>query len=377
MTPEKDKTPPRPIDELRREIDAIDLDLVARIDRRAALARAIGKAKMGEGRERFFDAARQKEVIERILGASTGEFPPEALRQVFAEIMSGCLAVERPSSVGYLGPESTFSHVAALREFGHSAELKPFKTIPEIFRAVDRGWTDYGVVPVENSTGGVIHLTLDSFIDYDLRIVSEVYLQIHQHLISRHPVAEIETIYSKAEPFMQCQEWLRENLPNAALVEVSATARGVEMARDNPRSAAIAGEQAARQYDMPMVAQNIEDMSDNTTRFLVIGKEEFRPTGHDKTSLMLSIVDRQGTLFDLLRPFHDRGINLTKIESRPTRRKAWDLVFFIDFEGHTADPNVRAALDEVQPLVRSMKIMGSYPRDVSSAPSARPAPAAD
>ncbi|MBX7246125.1 MAG: prephenate dehydratase [Candidatus Sumerlaeaceae bacterium] len=352
------------LDELRAQIDELDHELVRLLDKRAEVARRIGEAKLTEGKQRFFDASRQKKVLQSALDASNGEFPGESLRNVFVEIMSGCLAREKPPTVGYLGPEATYSHLASMSEFGNSADLRPFNSILDVFIATDREWIDYGVVPIENSTGGVIHSTLDMFLDYDLRICSEIFLRIHQNLISRNPMERIKTIYSKAEPFQQCQIWLRENLPNVQLIEVSATARGVEMSKDRDYAAAIGPALAARKYNVPILAANIEDMKDNTTRFLVISKQDSPRTGKDKTSVMISIKDKPGALFDLLKPFQARGINLTKIESRPTRRKAWDLVFFVDLEGHVADKPIAEALEEVRKAAKSFKIMGSYPRDI-------------
>lgn len=352
------------IEQCRNDIDALDRQLVELLDRRAALARDIGRTKLTEGKQRFFDASRQKRVLENVLAASNNDFPQEALRNVFVEVMSGCLAAEKPPTVGYLGPEATFTHIAALNEFGNSVAYQPYNTVDDIFLAADRDWIDHGVVPIENSTGGVIHTTLDLFLDYDLQILSEIYLHIHHNLISRNPMERVKTIYSKAEPFQQCSVWLKENLPGVQLIEVGTTVKGVEMAKDRDYAAAIGSEIAARKYNVPILAAHIEDMKDNMTRFLVIGKQEATPTGNDKTSIMFSIKDRPGALFDLLTPFKQRGINLSTIESRPSRKKAWDYFFFVDMEGHIADPKVKEALNELRGLANSVRVMGSYPQDV-------------
>lgn len=352
------------VEEIRAKIDALDKRIVGILDERAGLAKEIGKAKLDGGQQKFFDASRQKKVIEGALASSKGDFPPEALRNVFIEIMSGCLAREKPPTVGYLGPEGTFSHEAALGEFGSSVMLQAFNSFFDIFHAVDRDWVDYGVVPIENSTGGIIHSTLDLFLDFDLQICSEIFQHIHQNLISRNPMDKIKTIYSKAEPFQQCQTWLKENLPGVQLIEVATTVKGVEMARDRDYAAAIGSEIAARKYNIPIAAPQIEDMKDNTTRFVVIGKQASPRTGNDKTSLMLSIKDKPGALFDLLVPFKERSINLSKIESRPTRLKAWDYAFFIDLIGHVSDPPVAECLDLLRASSTSLRVMGSYPRDV-------------
>lgn len=351
------------IEEIRTQIDEVDQQLVALLDRRAGLAKEIGKAKVAEGRNTFFDASRQKRVVANAQAVSTGEFPADAIRSVFVEIMSASLQLEKPPTVGYLGPEATYSHVASLSEFGQSVIHQPYTSFTDIFVAVDRDWIDYGVVPIENSTHGVLHSTLDLFLDYGLHIVSEIYQPIHHNLISRNPLGQIKTIYSKGEPFQQCQLWLKQNLPGVQLIEVSSTAKGVEMAKDRDFAAAIGPDVAARKYNVPIQAANIEDLKDNATRFVVIGKQHSSPTGNDRTSLMASIDDRPGALYDLLQPLHNRGINLTKIESRPTRRKAWDLVFFMDMLGHKDEAPLTEALAELEKAAKSLRIMGSYPRD--------------
>ncbi len=351
------------IEDIRTQINQIDAQLVALLDQRAGLAKDIGKAKLEEGMQTFFDASRQKQVVARAQAAGSGVFPAEAIRAVFTEIMSASLLLEKPPTVGYLGPEATYSHVASLSEFGQSVLHQPYNTVPDIFTAVDRGWINYGVLPVENSTHGVLHSTLDLFLDFDLQIISEIYQPIHHHLVSRNPLDRIKTIYSKAEPFMQCQIWLKQNLPGVQLIETSSSAKGVEMARDRDFAAAIGSEIAARKYNVPVIAADIEDMKDNATRFVVVGKQQSAPTGSDRTTLMASIDDKPGALYDLLRPLHDRGINLTKIESRPTRRKAWDLVFFMDMLGHKDEAPLTEALEELRKNAKSLRIMGSYPRD--------------
>ncbi|MGI8905763.1 MAG: prephenate dehydratase [Candidatus Sumerlaeaceae bacterium] len=352
------------LEDFRSQIDDIDRQIVALLDRRAGVAKEIGAAKSQEGRTKFYDASRQKKVVENAIAAGSGAFPAEALRNVFVEIMSASLALERAPTVGFLGPEGTYSHEAALGEFGNSVTLQPFDSVYDIFFAVDRDWADYGVIPIENSTGGVIHTHLDMFITFtELLICSEIDLGIHLNLISRNPLDRIKTIYSKAEPFQQCQVWLKENLPQVQLIEVGATVKGVEMAKDRDYAAAIGSEIAARKYNVPIVASHIEDMKDNTTRFVVIGKQKSPPTGNDKTSLMISIKDRPGALYELLQPMHDQGINLTKIESRPTRIKAWDLVFFIDMLGHAEDKAISQSLELLRERAASLRVMGSYPRD--------------
>lgn len=352
------------LDDYRKQIDDVDSRLVELLDQRAELAKAIGILKEQEGRKRFYDASRQKMVIDHAIKSSSGAFPSEAIRNVFVEIMSASLALERAPAVGYLGPEATFSHEASLLEFGNSVVHRPFNSVYDIFFAVDRDWIDYGIVPIENSTGGVIHTHLDMFLNFETLICSEINLTIHQNLISRNELDKVRVIYSKTEPFQQCQVWLKENLPNVQLIEVGTTAKGVEMAKDRDYAAAIGSVIAARKYNMPVLAPNIEDLKDNTTRFVVIGKQKSRPTGNDKTSIMVSINDKPGALYEMLQPFHDRKINLTKIESRPTRVRAWELVFFIDMLGHQEDSPVAECLDALR-KTSNLKIMGSYPRDIN------------
>jgi chorismate mutase/prephenate dehydratase len=251
-----------------------------------------------------------------------------------------------------------------LSEFGSSVDHRPFDSIYDIFFAVDRDWIDYGIIPLENSTGGVIHSHLDMFLKFDLLICSEINLHVHQNLISRNPMDRIRVVYSKAEPFKQCQVWLHENLPGVQLIETSTTAKGVEMAAERDYAAAIGSSIAAKKYNVPILAPDIEDMKDNSTRFVVIGKQKSPRTGNDKTSLMLTIKDKPGALYELLQPMHDRNINLTKIESRPTRVKAWELVFFIDLLGHQDDEAVTESIKMLEERSAGLKIMGSYPRDV-------------
>jgi len=351
------------LQDLRRRIDQIDRQIVGLLDRRAQLARQIGEKKSKRQLE-FFDAARQKMIVNKVLKMSQGHFPKAGLANVFTEIMSACLTMEQPLRVGYFGARATFTQLAAISEFGSSVNFVSYKTIRDIFLAVDRDWINYGVVPIENSTGGIVHHTLDMFLEYDLRITSEVVMAIHQNLLSRHRLEQISKVFSSPQPFAQCQIWLKENLPNATLKEVGTTVEGVELALKAKGAAAIASELAAKVYKLKIVARAIEDVKDNRTRFLVIGKQSSQPTGNDKTSLMFSIKDRPGALFSLLKPFAKRKINLTKIESRPTRRKAWEYVFFVDLEGHIQDAPVSDAVGELENHCLFIKILGSYPCDV-------------
>ncbi|MFH0792919.1 MAG: prephenate dehydratase [bacterium] len=347
----------------RKKIDQIDSQIIHLLDERARLAREIGEVKRKRGTSAYFDPTRQKTVVRNALARAKGEFPRAALKNVMVEIMSACLSVEAPPKVAYLGPHATFSHIAALREFGSSSIQEPYGSIEEIFQAVSKGQANFGIVPIENSTGGIIHRTLDLFIDTDLNICSEVLVHIQLHLIGRGPLSRVKVVYSHPQPFLQCSFWLQERLLHARREEVSSTTRGVELAKANPRAAAIGSDLAARMYKLKILARGIEDEKHNTTRFLVIGRYEPEPSGHDKTSLMFSVKDRPGALFNLLKPFAAAKINLSKIESRPTRRKAWDYVFFLDLEGHRKDKKVAKALEQLSGHCDFLRVLGSYPCD--------------
>lgn len=350
--------------ENRRRMREIDGQIVRLLGERAELAGAIrqGRASSGPGATGF-DAGRRRKALDTLTKKNRGRFPEEGLRRVFTEILSVCDSLEEPPTVGFLGPEATFTHMAAQDLFGAAAHCAPYKTVDDVFVACEKGWTDFGVVPVENSAGGVVHATLDRFIDSDLLICAEATLAIHHALIAACGLADIRRIYSHPQPFVQCREWLKENLPQAELCEVDSTSEGARLAARTPSSAAIASEMAARLAGLQVLVRGIEDVKDNITRFWVIGRAESDRTGDDKTSIMFSVKDRPGALFDLLEPFRQREINMTKIESRPTRRRAWEYVFFVDCLGHRNDAKVRAALDEMREHSEFLKVMGSYPRD--------------
>lgn len=349
------------LSDIRKEIDQIDRELVALLDRRAGLARKVGEAKADTGRPTF-DAGRHRAVIERALGHSDGSFPREGLNTVMREVLSVCLNLQKPLKVAYLGPAATFSHQAALGEFGSSVEYEPYQKIGEIFQAVHHGRADYGVVPVENSTGGMIHETLDSFAEFTGRICHEILLPIENSLLSNHELGEIKVVYSHPQPFAQCMTWLRAHLPGVELQEMPSTVAGMQKAKTTPNSAAIGSHIAGDIYGLRILARGIQDSRDNTTRFVVIAKTDTPPCGDDKTSLMFSFRDRPGALFEFLKPFASRQINLSKIESRPTRKRAWEYVFFIDVIGHRLDAKVQAAIDEMTPNCEWVRVLGSYPR---------------
>jgi len=350
---------------LRQEIDEIDQRLVELLDRRAEIAREVGRTKAGTGKATF-DAGRHRAVLERALERSSGAFPREGLRTVFREVLSVCLNLQKPLKVAYLGPAATFSHQAAIREFGTAVEFVPYDRIRDIIHAIHKGWADYGVVPVENSTGGVVGDTLDAFIDYEVLICHEVMLPIQHSLVGRCAIEEVRTIYSHPQTFRQCGIWLREHLPKAEQIEVASTATGMQKAQSTEGAAAIGSHLAADIYGLRILAKGIEDNSDNSTRFLIVSHSDSAPTGRDKTSIMISIKDRAGVLLNLVQPFAQRGLNLSKIESRPTKKKAWEYVFFLDVEGHRSDPTVQEALKEIEPYTYWLRVLGSYPRHLDS-----------
>lgn len=352
------------LENLRKKIDTTDQKIVDLLNQRARLAADIGNIKKDKGTD-YFDPSRQRRVIQRVLNLNIsqgGLFPNKGLEAVYREIMSACLNLEEGIKVAYLGPPSTYTHIAAIKELGNSATYIPYETISDIFLAVEKKWVTYGVVPIENSTEGIISYTLDMFTDSDLKICSEIMLDIHHCLLSNSKtISEIKKIFSHKQPFAQCKVFIKENLPNAELIEVSATTKGVELALKTKDSGAIASELAAETYTIPILIKDIEDVKDNRTRFLVISEKYSPKSGKDKTSIMFSIKDEPGSLYKMLYPFAKASINLTKIESRPTRRKAWEYIFFVDMEGHIEDKRIKSAIDSLQRKCIFMKHLGSYP----------------
>ena len=348
---------------LRASIDAIDDRLLVLLNERARLVREVATLK-----ERlqvpFYVPSRERQIIDRLTAANTGPFPTEALRPVFQEIFSACLALESTIKVAYLGPEATFTHMAVKRQFGQTARGLPVGTIAAVFEEVERGRADLGVVPVENSAEGIVNHTLDTFVESDLRISSEIVLEVSHCLLLRQgvEVAQVERVYSHPQALAQCRRWLAANLPRAAVVEAASTAEAARLAREDACGAAIASDLAARLYDLVVARRKLEDVGHNVTRFLVVGRRQAEPTGRDKTSILLAVRDEPGILYRVLQPFAQSGVNMTKIESRPSRRKAWEYVFFIDVDGHERDAGVAQALVAIGGLSESVKVLGSYPR---------------
>ncbi len=348
------------LERLRKKIDALDEKIIDLLNRRARTARRIGKLK-SRGGERVYVPEREREIYRKIVRSNRGPLSGEALKAVYREIMSAALSLEKKLKIAYLGPQFTFSHLASLRKFGSRVGYVACESISDCFTEVERGRCDFSVVPIENSIEGAITHTLDMFVDSDLKICAEILLEIEHNLVSRDGRARIRKIYSRPEVFSQCRLWLESNLPRAELIPVSSTTRGAEIAAGEKNAAAIASELAARHYRLDVVAPSIEDSPHNVTRFLVIGKREPKPTGEDKTSIVFSIKDRVGALYSMLLPFKRNRINLNKIESHPSKKKAWDYYFFVDLEGHHEDKKVKKTLAQLDRECPFFKVLGSYP----------------
>ena len=350
------------MDGCRREIDEIDRRLIEMLDQRARVARRIGEIKRRAGRSTF-DAGRHLQKLKSIAARGSGDFPVDGLRLVFGEILSSCLALQAPQTVAYLGPEATFSHIAAVRAFGRSVHYLDYQSIHDIFQAVEKQRANFGIVPIENSTGGVIHTTLDEIMNSPLSICAEIHIPVHHHLMCKGRLEQVKRICTHPQILSQCREWLRANLPQAAQIETASSGVGAAMARRDGTIAAIGPELAAKIHGLPILVRRIEDRRDNITRFIIIGHQSPMPSGHDKTSIMFSVKDEPGALRRLLEPFSDRGLNLTKIESRPSRRRAWDYLFFVDIMGHMNDSTLTEALEELKPYTTYLRVLGSYPID--------------
>jgi chorismate mutase/prephenate dehydratase len=352
-----------PLNCVRERIDGIDQDILRLISERASCAKEVAEIKARNGDTQFYRPEREAAVLRRIMAQNPGPLSDEVVARLFREMMSACLALEQPLSVAFLGPAGTFTQAAALKHFGHAVQTVALGDIGDIFREVEAGSCHYGVVPVENSTEGVISHTLDMFLRFPLRISGEVSLRIHHHLMSRgDELADIRTLYSHQQSLAQCRGWLDRHLPNVERVAVSSNAEAARMAAERAGTAAVAGEAAADIYELRMVASRIEDEPGNTTRFLVIGNEDSSPSGDDKTSLLLSCRNEAGGLHALLTPLAEHQISMSRIESRPSRRGVWDYVFFIDVLGHRDDELLAKALERLEKEAMLFKILGSYPK---------------
>ena len=358
------ESPPPPVlSEVRQRIDGIDQQIQGLIAERARWAQQVGKAKGKlKAAVDYYRPEREAQVLRQVLDRNSGPLSDEVLLRLFREIMSACLAQQEPLKIGYLGPEGTFSQQAVAKHFGHSAHGLPLSSIEEVFQEVEAGHADFGVVPVENSGQGTIQSTLDMFLTSNLKICGEVELRVHQHLLSRTGrLDEIERVYSHPMSLAQCKAWLRQHLPRAEKIPVASNAEAARRARNADDAAAIAGVSAGHVYGLKIVAGPIEDRPDNTTRFLVIGRELFSPSGHDRTSLLVFVHDKPGALFGVLSPFAKYGISMNRIESRPAHTGRWQYAFFIDVAGHVDEGPVKQALSELGDYAAMVKILGSYP----------------
>ena len=352
------------LSDVRAHIDGIDRQIQGLIADRAAYALQVGKAK-GKlaAAVDYYRPEREAQVLRMVVDRNEGPLSDEVLVHVFREIMSACLAQQEPLKVGFLGPEGTFSQQAVMKHFGRSAHGLPLASIEEVFQEVENGNADFGVVPVENSGQGTIQVTLDMFLTSNLKICGEVELRVHQYLLSRTGrIEDIERIYSHPQSFAQTSSWLRSNLPKVEKIPVSSNAEGARRARNSDDAAAIAGESAGHVYGLKKVIMaSIEDDADNTTRFLVIGRQIFPSSGHDRTSVLVFIRDQPGALFNVLSPFARHGISMNRIESRPSHHAKWEYGFFIDLAGHVEDEAMKKALAELEAHSAQIKVLGSYP----------------
>ena len=342
-------------------IDKLDAQIVRLINERTKHVLAIGEIKLKAGEE-IYAPHRERAVLQRVSRLNAGPITNEQLRAIYREVMSSALALEKTLTIAYFGPEATFTHQAAIKRFGSSLHYAAQKTIADVFTEVSKNRADYGVVPVENSTEGVVTHTLDMFVDSDLKIVSQIVLKVQQCLMSNSPRKQIKKLYVHPQSLAQCRIWIQNNLPRAEIVETSSNARSAELAAKEKNTAAIGGLLAAEKYGLRVLEQDIQDNAANATRFLVLGRKCSPPTGKDRTSIMVSIADKVGALHHALAAFRRFRINLTKIESRPSKRKAWEYFFFIDCDGHAHDKKVAKAIAHLEQECSYVKILGSYPK---------------
>ncbi len=352
------------LEPIRQQIDEIDCQIQTLLSKRASLAQQVGANKQGARLTAmdFYRPDREARVLRAVVQRNEGPLSDEEMIRLFREIMSACLAQQEPLKIAFLGPEGTFSQAAVLKHFGHSVRALPLPSIDEVFREVEIGVADFGVVPVENSSEGGVTDTLDMFLFSSLKICGEEELRIRQHLLGHGTdPAIIRKVYSHQQSLSQCRAWLEQKLPHAECIPVSSNAEAARLARDEEGAAAIAGDAAADVYGLDVLIANIEDRPDNTTRFLIIGREIYPPSGRDKTSLLLSSRHKAGALHELLLPLARHKVSMTRIESRPSRRGKWDYVFFVDVEGHAQDPAIAAALNDLEGAASLFRVLGSYP----------------
>jgi len=358
------------IPELRKAIDRLDARIVQLLNERTRHVLEIGAIKVKAG-EPIYVPHRERVVLERVCKLNQGPMTGESLRAIYREVMSSALSLEKTMTIAYLGPEATFTHQAAIQKFGASLRYAAQRTIADVFSELSKNRADYGVVPVENSTEGVVTHTLDMFVESDLKIVAQIVLPIRYCLAGDATAGDVQRLYVHPQALAQCRLWVQRNLPRAEILETSSNARSAELAARPPgasagaarraRTAAITGALAAEKYDLKIIEHNIQDFTGNATRFLVLGRQCSPPSGHDRTSLMFSIADKVGALYNALAPFRRYRLNMTKIESRPSKRKAWEYFFFVDCDGHMEDRNVARAIASLESVCNFAKVLGSYP----------------
>ena len=349
------------LDELRQKIDQVDLQLVKLLNERARVVIEIGKHKNKTAKP-VYAPDREKEVFEKIAKANEGPLPDRCLTAIWRELMSGSFTLERPLRIGYLGPQGSFSHNGALCKFGQSVDYESLTDITSIFEEVSKGHCDLGLAPVENTMGGGVIETLDALTETDVYICAEVLMSIHHNLLANCPLEKVEKVYSKPEVFAQCRKWLSATFTGARTIPVASTAKAAQMAAAEPNTAAIGSYIAAELYGLAVLCENIEDNANNVTRFLVISKEDARPTDQDKTAIMFSTAHKAGALADVLDVFKRHGINLTNIESRPSKKRQWEYYFFMDFLGHRTEKHIQDGLAEAKQHCLQLSILGSFPR---------------
>jgi len=349
------------LENLRKQIDELDGRLVKLLNERAHVVVEIGKLKSKTGGP-VYAPDREKEVLAKIAKANNGPLPDKCLVAIWRELMSGSFALERPLRIGYLGPGGSFSHTAAMLKFGQSVEYEPLIDIRSIFDEVSKGHCDFGLVPIENSIGGGVIETLDALIESDVRVCSEVLMAVHHNLLANCSLQQIEKIYSKPEVFVQCRNWLSATFKQAQTISVASTAKAAQMAANEPNTAAIGSRVAAELYGLGIICENIEDITNNITRFLVAGQQDAKPTGEDKTAVLFSTAHKAGALADVLDVFKQYSINLTNIESRPSKKRQWEYYFFADFVGHRTEENVQNGLEEARKHCLELSVLGSFPR---------------
>jgi chorismate mutase/prephenate dehydratase len=349
------------LEDLRKRIDELDAKLIELLNERARVVMEIGKLKAQNERP-VYAPDREKQVLDKVVKANKGPLPDRTVAAIWREMMSGSFVLEKPLRIAYLGPGGSFSHTAALLKFGRSVEYEPLADIRGIFDEISKGHCDLGIVPIENSTGGGVIETLDALIETDVKVCAEVLMTIHHNLLANCTLEEVEKIYSKPEVFAQCRNWLSSTFKETNTIAVASTAKAAQMAAEEAYAAAIGSRVAAEIYGLEVICENIEDIANNVTRFLVISREDARPTGEDKTAILFSTAHKAGALADVLAVFKKHDINLTNIESRPSKKRGWEYIFFVDFLGHRLEERVQAGLEEARQHCLQLSILGSFPR---------------